>query len=321
MNHEIYEALISAQLDGELSPEEEARLEAHLAACPQCRAAKAELEAVHQLLLNDSALPPPGLTERIMAGLPTQPKKKAVPWARRIAPLAAAAVVALVVIGVVKPSFNGGAPQEEYAMAAESAVEEAEEAEEAAPETPMETEPMAEENGAPEAVTAGDAVQHTQTAPALPPQSSQQPDSQKPAAPPASASFDAREEAAPQAAAGEPQDAEEEGLPIESASEESPELAVTTTEEEPAPESAEPDELPAEGGGAEDEAIVDTQPSSTLTWQQARDRLCEYLGRVPGDLTAQDMSPDGESWLFTAEGVRYAVDRYSGAVTTLSGKE
>ena len=42
MSHDAYEALISAQLDGDLSPEEEAGLEAHLAICPQCRAAKAE---------------------------------------------------------------------------------------------------------------------------------------------------------------------------------------------------------------------------------------------------------------------------------------
>ena len=37
MSHEAYEALISARLDGELSPEEEARLEEHLAVCPACQ--------------------------------------------------------------------------------------------------------------------------------------------------------------------------------------------------------------------------------------------------------------------------------------------
>ena len=204
-------------------------------------------------------------------------------------------------------------------MAAETAVEEAEETEEAALETPMEAEPMAEEANISETLTAGNAVQDTQPAPKPPSQASQRSESQNPAASPDSDPSNAKTEAAPQAGGGS-KEAVEESLPTEAASEDRSDLAVTT-EEEAAPEAAEPDDLPGETGGGSNETIIDTQPSSALTWQQARDRLCEYLGRVPEDLTAQDRSRDGESWLFTAGGVRYAVNRHSGAVTTLSAEE
>ena len=46
MNCEEYEILLSARLDGALTPEETARLEAHLAQCPQCRQLAQELETL-----------------------------------------------------------------------------------------------------------------------------------------------------------------------------------------------------------------------------------------------------------------------------------
>ena len=46
MNCEEYEILLSARLDGALTPEETARLEAHLAQCPQCRRLAQELETL-----------------------------------------------------------------------------------------------------------------------------------------------------------------------------------------------------------------------------------------------------------------------------------
>ena len=316
MNHEVYETLISAQLDGGLSPEEEAGLEEHLAVCPQCRAAKAQLEAVHRLLLEEAAVPPPGLTEQIMAGLKPQARKK-VPWARRIAPLAAAAVVALVVFGVVRPSFSDNLPQEEYAAVTEAAPEESEDLEEAAPLTFLEEGP-AEEAVQLAAEVPGPSGQSIPATSAPSPQASE-----KPAVP----SSGTKTEAAPQTEDTGLQAAavEAESLPAAPAPEESTEEAMAASGAEPAPEAAEPEataeptEEQAGGGAAEEEAISDAQPSSTLTWQQARDRLCDYLGYVPEDLTAQDMSPDGESWLFTAGGIQYAVDRNSGAVAPLGG--
>lgn len=64
---ETYLELLSASLDGTLTPGEAAQLEAHLAACPQCRALKAELEAVHAALQNlPTVEAPAGLYDRIM---------------------------------------------------------------------------------------------------------------------------------------------------------------------------------------------------------------------------------------------------------------
>ena len=65
-----YSELISASLDGALSPAETEKLNAHLAQCPDCRALLEELSALHAAL---SDLPPvevpSGLTERIMAAV------------------------------------------------------------------------------------------------------------------------------------------------------------------------------------------------------------------------------------------------------------
>lgn len=99
--------LISAALDGALSPEEQARLEAHLAQCPACKALYEDLNLIHQNLLD---LPPvevpQGLTERIMDAVAAeaaqskvvplpQPRKSAFPWQRWAATAAAVAVVIL----------------------------------------------------------------------------------------------------------------------------------------------------------------------------------------------------------------------------------
>ena len=42
--------LISAQLDGALTAEEAGALDEHLAQCPACRALRADLSTLHQLL-------------------------------------------------------------------------------------------------------------------------------------------------------------------------------------------------------------------------------------------------------------------------------
>lgn len=99
--------LISAALDGALSPEEQVRLEAHLAQCPACKALYEDLNLIHQNLLD---LPPvevpQGLTERIMDAVAAeaaqskvvplpQPRKSAFPWQRWAATAAAVAVVIL----------------------------------------------------------------------------------------------------------------------------------------------------------------------------------------------------------------------------------
>lgn len=106
--------LISAQLDGELTPAETALLEAHLEQCPSCRALQKDFQALHQVLLEAAsqwtAEPPADLTQRVLervreaAAVPFRAQKSR--W-RRWAPLAA--VLTLVVIGGGMFAWGGGA--------------------------------------------------------------------------------------------------------------------------------------------------------------------------------------------------------------------
>lgn len=143
-----YWELISARLDGALSPEEEARLEAHLASCPDCRAAEEELSAIHRGLEALPPIEPPaGLTERIMAAVEADavvplPVKKRAPWRKW---LASAAVLAVILGGtaVLRPwqALNAsGHSSDSTASAAEMAPAMAEDTERAAAggETPSE---------------------------------------------------------------------------------------------------------------------------------------------------------------------------------------
>ena len=98
-----YIELISASLDGALSPAEAAELEAHLALCPSCRALARDLGAVHAAMASlPDAPPPPGLTDRIMTAVqadnvtPLPVRKRPSPWKRWAA---SAAVLALVLTG------------------------------------------------------------------------------------------------------------------------------------------------------------------------------------------------------------------------------
>lgn len=59
--------LLSARLDGALTPEETAGLEEHLDRCPDCRALAADLEEMHAAMPGLYQEPPPELKERVMA--------------------------------------------------------------------------------------------------------------------------------------------------------------------------------------------------------------------------------------------------------------
>lgn len=79
MNCNDYLSLLSGHLDGENSPEEEQRLQAHLAQCANCRARLQAFERGDRLLRADTAVPPAGLTASILAAAaktPQRPVKK-----------------------------------------------------------------------------------------------------------------------------------------------------------------------------------------------------------------------------------------------------
>lgn len=68
--------LISAALDGELTPAERAALDAHLNECPACAALFDELAGHARLLRQLDCQPPGDLTERILSRLPEQTPEK-----------------------------------------------------------------------------------------------------------------------------------------------------------------------------------------------------------------------------------------------------
>lgn len=92
-----YLELISAAMDGALSPAQRETLDAHLVSCAECKALYEELTAVHAAL---QELPPvevpAGLTQRVMAAIARDAApapKRGNRWARALACAAMAAVV------------------------------------------------------------------------------------------------------------------------------------------------------------------------------------------------------------------------------------
>jgi hypothetical protein len=70
IEHATVRDLLNLELDGCLSAEQQAHLDAHLAGCPQCRADRDQLRALAGLLQR-SALPvQPEFRQRVMASLP-----------------------------------------------------------------------------------------------------------------------------------------------------------------------------------------------------------------------------------------------------------
>lgn len=96
---EDYEELISARLDGALTDEERAALDAHLAACPRCRRTAAELAEVDAALRSLAGAAPVDLTARVRERIDAE---KVVPLRRRphraLWGAACAAVLALVLV-------------------------------------------------------------------------------------------------------------------------------------------------------------------------------------------------------------------------------
>ena len=107
--------LISAGLDGALTPEEKDWLEKHLEHCPACRALDADFAALHQLLPTLAPEPPAELKERIMDAVraektvpfPAREQKKPRRWKAWVS---VAAVAALVFLGgrAALPALNSG---------------------------------------------------------------------------------------------------------------------------------------------------------------------------------------------------------------------
>lgn len=159
--------LISAGLDGALTPEEKDWLEKHLEHCPDCRALDADFAALHQLLPTLVPEPPAELKGRIMdavraektVAFPDPAQKK--PRLRWKAWVSVAAVAALVFLGgrAALPALNSGGtsmpatadapagtelPAADAAQAPEAALQEAPAAEVPASKAPSAETPAAQ---------------------------------------------------------------------------------------------------------------------------------------------------------------------------------
>lgn len=105
MDCEGYLELLSARLDGSLSPEEDAALREHLTRCPACRTAEAQLAVIHDLLGGLEEVPAPeGFAQSVMARIRQERSSRVLPLFRRpqfraLAGLAACLVLAAGVYG------------------------------------------------------------------------------------------------------------------------------------------------------------------------------------------------------------------------------
>lgn len=106
--------LLSAQLDGVLTAEEEGLLKEHLDVCPECRALAEDLAVIHDAMPHMVEVPPPEIKEAVMARIKAetgepipfpQKKRQTRPWKTWGA---AAAVLVLVVAGAFVLQGRGG---------------------------------------------------------------------------------------------------------------------------------------------------------------------------------------------------------------------
>ena len=99
MNCGKFEKLVDAYLSGDLTPSERKRFEDHLGGCGACREVVAQFQALDALLDKASeweVTPPPHLTQRVMANLPSRPVSGLLSW-RFLHPVVAALSLVLAV--------------------------------------------------------------------------------------------------------------------------------------------------------------------------------------------------------------------------------
>lgn len=105
--------LLSAQLDGAITIEEQTALQEHLAACPECRRIQSELKMAEEALPELQQEPPKLLHDAVMREIrrETRRKKERKPLLRFVGAMAAAAALLAVLAGfklVNLPGFDHG---------------------------------------------------------------------------------------------------------------------------------------------------------------------------------------------------------------------
>ena len=107
--HPATRDLLGPYVMGTLEPHEEREVEHHLQECASCREEAHELRLAHEhlaVLAYNTETPPPGLKERVVAGIPRDDATRGVPiWAAAVA----AAICILAVLAVIlTPDLFGG---------------------------------------------------------------------------------------------------------------------------------------------------------------------------------------------------------------------
>lgn len=280
--------LISAGLDGALTPEEKDWLEKHLEHCPACRALDADLASLHQLLPTLAPEPPAELKERIMDAVraektvpfPAQGQKKPRRWKAWVS---VAAVAALVFLGgrAALPALNSGGASLPAAAGAPAGTEL----------------PAADAAQAPEA-----ALQEAPAAevPASKAPSAEAPASQAPAAEQPSGEASSAEAASPRAG-----------------SKTSGGTGSTERTAEPGDTGPETDTAGREAGIT---TMMINPAAAQLDEAGALEALLSHLGLTEADgvgFSSLGLSEDGTAWRFqrTEDGTVYAVPLDGGEIT------
>ncbi|HJB71623.1 MAG TPA: zf-HC2 domain-containing protein [Candidatus Flavonifractor avistercoris] len=280
--------LISAGLDGVLTPEEKDWLEKHLEHCPACRALDADLASLHQLLPTLAPEPPAELKERIMDAVraektvpfPAQGQKKPRRWKAWVS---VAAVAALVFLGgrAALPALNSGGASLPAAAGAPAGTEL----------------PAADAAQAPEA-----ALQEAPAAevPATKAPSAEAPASQAPAAEQPSGEASSAEAASPRAGS-------------------KTSGGTGSTEQTAEPGGTEP-ETDTAGREAEITTMMVDPAAAQLDEAGALEALLSHLGLTEADgagFSSLGLSGDGTTWRFqrTEDGTVYAVPLDGGEIT------
>ena len=107
MNCERYLDLISARLDGELTAQEEAELNAHLQECPACRAIAQDMNNVHSALsVLGEVEAPEELSQAVMRKVKRERATARRRFARRISGLAACLVLCVGVLKIADATYS-----------------------------------------------------------------------------------------------------------------------------------------------------------------------------------------------------------------------
>lgn len=280
--------LISAGLDGALTPEEKDWLEKHLEHCPACRALDADLASLHQLLPTLALEPPAELKERIMDAVraektvpfPAPGQKKPRRWKAWVS---VAAVAALVFLGgrAALPALNSGGASLPAAAGAPAGTELPAADAVQAPETALQEAPAAE-------------------VPASKAPSAEAPASQAPSAEQPSGEASSAEAATPRVGS-------------------KTSGGTGSTEQTAEPGDTEP-ETDTAGREAEITTMMVNPAAAQLDEAGALETLLSHLGLTEADgvgFSSLGLSEDGTAWRFqrTEDGTVYAVPLDGGEIT------